>query len=77
MVQVMVELTEQANRTVEIIKATYGMNSKSDVIDMIIEKYGEKTLEPQLRPEYIEKIRKIKAGKFITVKDINKYFDEL
>ena len=44
MVQVMVELTEQANRTVEIIKATYGMNSKSDVIDMIIEKYGEKTL---------------------------------
>ncbi|MFH0986468.1 MAG: DUF2683 family protein [Candidatus Micrarchaeota archaeon] len=38
----------------------------------------KKSSEPELRPEYIAKIEKIKKeGKFIRVKDVKKYFMDM
>lgn len=70
MVQAIIDINENANRTINIIKAKFGLKDKSQAINMMAKQYSEILLEPQLRPEYIEKLKKISAGKHIEVKDI-------
>ncbi len=65
MVQAIFSLEANADRILTIVKGKYGLKNKSDAANFIIDKFGEELLEPELRPEFIEKIRKIeKNGKF-------------
>lgn len=65
MVQAVIHIKEHSNRILNIIKAKYGFKDKSQAIEFVIEQYESSFLEPELRPEYIEKIKKIqKNGKF-------------
>ncbi len=59
MVQAIINISEHANRILNIIKAKYGLKDKSEAIDLMAEKYERNVLEPELRPEYIEKAQKI------------------
>ncbi|NYZ79777.1 DUF2683 family protein [Candidatus Micrarchaeota archaeon] len=77
MVQVVVDLTEKANKVAGIIKATYGLRSKAEAVDLIVEKCGEGLIEPGLRPEYVARVKKAQKGQFIRVKDVDKYFKEM
>lgn len=70
MVKAIVTLSEEANRLLNIIKAKYGLNDKSEAINMMAEQYEEEILEPQLRPEYIEKLGRIEKEKGIPFKSI-------
>ena len=74
MVQAIVNLTEHENRIINIIKGKYGFRNKSEAIEFIINEYEKDFLEPELRPEYVEKIRKIEKGKMTKIKDFRKYF---
>ena len=59
------------------MKAKYGLKDKSEAIDMIATLYGGETLEPELRPEYINKaghIMKQKPIKVGTVKDLRERY---
>ena len=47
------------------------MKNKSEAVNFVINKYSEELLEPNLRPEYIEKLNKIEKQKGIKFKDIN------
>lgn len=40
-------------------------------------KYGDEILEPELRPEYIEKLKRIEKEKSIPIKDADAYFAKL
>lgn len=72
MVHAMVDIEEHTNRILNIVKAKYGLRTKSQAIDLIVEEYEKGFLEPQLRPEYVEKIRKIeKTGKFKTYNSLD------
>ena len=73
MVQVLVDLTEKANKAVGVVKATYGLSNKSDAIDLIVEKYADELIEPELRPDYIKRVKEAEKGKFIRVKDVDKF----
>lgn len=43
----------------------FGLKTKSEAINFVIHQYEDELLEPQLRPEYVAKIRNIeKRGKF-------------
>jgi len=65
MVQAMIKIKERTNRVLNIVKAKYGFNDKSSAIDFVTEKYEESFLEPELRPEFVEKINKLeKTGRF-------------
>jgi hypothetical protein len=65
MVQAVVNLGEHQDRLLTIIKGKFGLKNKSDAVNFIINKYGDDLLEPQLRPEYIDKIKTLeKKGKF-------------
>lgn len=67
MVQAFVNITDHTNRILNIIKAKYGLKDKSEAINVMAETYEEEALEPELRPEYIEKALKIKAQQSIRV----------
>ncbi len=67
MVQAIVDITEQTNRVLNIIKAKYGLKDKSQAIDTMALRYEEALLEPELRPEYVEKARHIEKQPAIKV----------
>jgi len=67
MVQALVNISERANRILNIIKAKYGLRDKSEAINKMAEEYELQILEPELRPEYIEKLEKISEERAIKV----------
>ena len=74
MVQALVNLSENANRVLNMVKATYGFNDKSEAIEYLVEIYVEAKGEPEFRPEFIERIKKAEKGKFRKVKNFAKEF---
>jgi hypothetical protein len=67
MVQAIINIDERTNRVLNIIKAKYGLKDKSAAIIKMAEEYEEEILEPELKPEYIEKLKKIEKQEAIEV----------
>ncbi|HJX50756.1 MAG TPA: DUF2683 family protein [Candidatus Nanoarchaeia archaeon] len=59
MVQAMVDIPEKANQILNIVKARYNLKTKSEAIAKIVIECGGSILEPELRPEYLEKLKRI------------------
>jgi len=74
MTQALIKLNENINRVLNIVKAKYDLKDKSDAIEFIIKKYIEYENEPELKPEFIKKINKIKKEKSIRVDDFAKRY---
>ena len=74
MVQALIELDENTNRVLNIVKAKFGLNDKSEAIKAVIQYYIEHEAEPELTPEFIERIKKAEKGKFITVHNFAKHY---
>ena len=71
MVQAMIEIPKEVNHVLNIVKARFSLKTKSEAIAKVVIEYGAKILEPELRPEYIEKLKKIeKEGNFISFDSI-------
>jgi hypothetical protein len=66
MVQAMIRISPQANQILNIVKARHNLKDKSQAIDLVVKEYGKDFLEPELRPEFIE--RMISREKEPTVK---------
>ena len=71
MVQAMIEIPEEANQILNIVKARYNLKTKSEAITKIVIECGGSILEPELRPEYLEKLQKIEREKGIKFKNIS------
>ncbi|MGA2683047.1 MAG: DUF2683 family protein [Candidatus Bathyarchaeia archaeon] len=70
MVKNVINLDERENRVINIVKAKYGLKDKNQALSIIIKRYEECELEPELRPEFVKGIEEtVKKGKFIKVKD--------
>jgi metal-responsive CopG/Arc/MetJ family transcriptional regulator len=74
MTQALIKLNENINRVLNIVKAKYDLKDKSETIEFIVKKYIEYENEPELKPEFIEKINKIKKEKSIRVDDFAKRY---
>jgi hypothetical protein len=74
MVTAIINVSEDTNRVINIVKAKFGLNDKSQAIDAMAKEYQERILEPELRPEYIEKAQRIMGQKAIAVKDFGKRY---
>ncbi len=74
MVQAVIVLDEHHNRVINVVKGKYGLKNKSDAISHIIDEYEKELLEPELRPEYVEKIEKRQREETVEIKDFNKHF---
>ncbi|MFA5174227.1 MAG: DUF2683 family protein [Candidatus Pacearchaeota archaeon] len=78
MVQNIIDINEREDRILNIIKAKFGLKNKSEAVAFIARAYEESFLEPELRPEYLEKLEKIRKGKYIkynSIEDLRKSTD--
>ncbi|MBT3465030.1 DUF2683 family protein [archaeon] len=74
MVQAMIKISNQANQILNIVKAKNNLNDKSEAIELVIKEYGKDIMEPQLRPEFIEKMKRREKESTIEIKDFKKHF---
>jgi hypothetical protein len=71
MVQAIVNLGEYEDRILTIVKGKYGLKNKSDAVNYVIDRFDQELLEPNLRPEFVRKVRSLeKQGKFKAYKSI-------
>lgn len=78
MVKAIIDISEGANRVLNMVKAKYGLNDKSEAINVMAEEYGDELLEPELRPEFIEKMGRIQkepAIKIGSISDLRKRYE--
>jgi len=71
MVQNIIEIGEREDRVLNIVKAKFGLKNKSEAVAIIAQTYEESFLEPELRPEYLEKLQKIRKGKYFKFDSID------
>jgi hypothetical protein len=69
MVQALINLNENTNRVLNIIKAKYDLNDKGEAVEFVVNKYIEFENDPELRPEFLEKMKKIRKEKSVKVDD--------
>jgi hypothetical protein len=70
MPKALVDLSERANRVVNVVKARDGLRGKSEAIESIVAAYEETILEPALRPEFITNLQQVRRGKFRKVRTL-------
>jgi len=70
MTQAIINLGEYEDRILTIVKGKYGFKNKSEAINFVIDKFEEEFLEPELKPEFVEKLKKIEQQKGIPFKSM-------
>lgn len=71
MVQSIINVGENEDRILNIVKAKYGLKNKSQAISIVLNIYQDSFLEPELRPEFIAKLGRVEKEKGIPFKSIN------
>ena len=71
MVQAMINIEENTNRVLNVVKDKHGLKDKSEAINLVVNAYEDNLLEPELRPEYVEKLQKIKKEKGVPFKNMD------
>ncbi|MBU1203459.1 MAG: DUF2683 family protein [Nanoarchaeota archaeon] len=71
MVQAVIDFNEDALKVVNTIKGVFGFKNKSQAVNMIINKFEQESLEPELSRGYIKRLSKIRREKGIKFKDID------
>ena len=67
MVKAIVEIDEEANKVINLLKAQYGLRDKSQAINKMAKQYKEIVLESEFNPEYIRKLMEIQKEPIIRV----------
>jgi len=78
MVKAIVDISVDANRVLNIIKAEYGLRDKSQAIDRMAEDYKEMVFEPKVKASYLRKLKKIQKEPLIRIgslKDFRKRYN--
>lgn len=71
MVQSIIDINEREDRILNIVKAKFGLKNKSEAVALIAKIYEDSFLEPELKPEYIEKLEGIRKGKYVSFSSID------
>ena len=74
MVQAIVDIGTDTNYVINLIKAKYGLKDKSEAIDRLAAEYARDSLDFELRPEYVKRLREIEKERTVKVKDAVGYF---
>lgn len=59
MVQNIIQIGKREDQVLNIVKAKFGLKNKSEAVALIAKVYEESFLEPELKPEYLEKLNNI------------------
>ena len=69
MVRALLELDENTNRVLNVVKAKFALKDKSEAVELLVNHYVTTGNDPELRPEFIKTINRIKKEKNIAVDD--------
>ena len=72
MVQAVINIDENTNRVLNIVKAKFGLKDKYQAINIVVNEYERSALEPELRPDYKIKLAKIVTGKHLSREEFEK-----
>ncbi|TAL46868.1 DUF2683 domain-containing protein [archaeon] len=74
MVKAIIDIDKKTNNVLNIVKAEYGLKDKSQAINRMAEEYKRFVkIEPEVRPEYIKKLKKIQKQKTIKIGSIDDF----
>lgn len=73
MVQAIIHIDDHTNRVLNIVKAKYGLKDKSAAIELVTRQYEAEILDPELKPEYIEKLKRIESQKAIEIGTVENF----
>ena len=71
MVQSLINITDEKDKILNIVKAQQGFKNKNQAIEFILEIYSDSFLELELKPEFVEKLKNIHQEKGIPFKNID------
>jgi len=74
MVKAIVDINEDANRILNIVKAKEDLKDKSEAMNLILNLYGKEMLEPELRPEFIKELLEAQKKGAVEIKDWDGHF---
>lgn len=74
MVKAIVNINENANRILNIVKAKEDLKDKSEAINLILTSYGKELLEPELKPEFIKELIDAQKEKSIKIRNWDEHF---
>lgn len=77
MVQAVISISKHTNQILNIVKAKYDLKTKSDAIDVVTQLYEEEIMEPELRPEFVKKMLKLKKEKSTRYSSVQELRDEI
>ena len=66
----LLDLPQEVNQTLNIVKAQHNLKNKVEAITLIVHTYKHEHMEPELRPEFVEKIQKTEHLKGVTFKNV-------
>ena len=64
MVYARITLNDYANKVLNVIKAKFDLNDKSEAINKFIEMYGDEVVEKDVNDEYLKKVIDIEKKHF-------------
>lgn len=67
MVKALIDIDEDTNRLLAMIKAQFGLKDKSQAIEVLAEEYEEMISEHKVRPSFLKKLKKIEKGRKIKI----------
>lgn len=67
----LLDIPQEINQTLNIVKAQHNLKNKVEAITLIVETYANEHMEPELRPEFIEKIQKTEHLRGIRFKSVD------
>ena len=73
MVKAIVDIDEEANKVINLLKAQYGLNDKSEAINEMAKQYKVLVLESAIRPEYLARLQKMREEPIIRVGSITDF----
>ncbi len=73
MVKAIIDITDEANRVLNIIKAQYDLKDKSEAIDVMAKEYEELVFEPKIKPSYLKKLKKIEKEPLVHIGSLKEF----
>jgi hypothetical protein len=73
MVKAIVDIDEEANKVINVVKAEYDLKDKSQAINEMAKQYRVLVLESEVRPEYLKKLEKIRKEPIIRIGSVRNF----
>ncbi len=73
MVKAIVEIDKEANDVINLLKAQYGLNDKSEAINEMAKQYKALILESPIRPEYLARLEKMRDEPIIKIGNVSDF----